>query len=140
MGVSADGLSCEACDVGQYYHKWSRSCRSCGKNCNECEKWYMCDTCADGFENFRGFCYCTSGEYDSDGACLPESCRDWEYDNGTSCEKCSKMTRQCTECADTTGQCSTCKLPYLINSDDFTCDCPAGFYDTLYDCVQCEAA
>ena len=50
------------------------------------------------------------------------------------------MTRQCTECTDLTGRCGACKAPYELNSGTYSCECPSGFYDTLYDCVQCDAA
>lgn len=125
----------QGCEEGYYFDEWSGRCRRCGMNCLDCDKWYECTACENGYTPRHGFCYCASGQYGPDFECLESTCDagQWRNENGD----CLMCPDNCAECDYETGECTQCMDGYTAQNDD-GCGCWDGAFDNGYGCVTCE--
>ena len=132
--LNDDGTCGDSCPEGYYFHNWSGRCRRCGWNCTSCEKWYQCDSCANGFTPRRGFCYCASGVYGENFECLGGTCDADQYSANGECRDCPSG---CATCEDETGVCTSCNESYEGIDENGFCFCPSGSNDNGEECVTC---
>ncbi|ELP86306.1 hypothetical protein EIN_126840, partial [Entamoeba invadens IP1] len=132
--ISYENGICRQCEDGYFYDGITKTCNSCGLNCNKCVNNTYCYQCSSNDNIIRnGVCVNSNCLYSNSGKCV--KCDKGYYLSSGNCVVCN--IQNCDYCSTQT-TCSLCQVGYYW--DGFSCMNNKGFVNTNNKLIYCTSA